>query len=92
VHYVIPVQAKGGSDRLNVVQIEQDIALCAEKFPNLVCKPVAAQFMDDDLIALFAFEEDEKGVGVCGEKHYRLVPPESVTVDDLKKYRQRSEE
>jgi len=26
--YVIPVQAKGGSDTLNIVQIEQDMALC----------------------------------------------------------------
>ena len=29
--YVIPVQAKGGSDALNIVQIEQDIALCESK-------------------------------------------------------------
>jgi hypothetical protein len=92
VHYVIPVQAKGGTDRLSIVQIEQDIALCAEKFPNLVCKPMAAQFMADDLIALFAFEEDDKGVGVCAEKHYRLVPPDSVTVEDLSRYRERSAE
>lgn len=34
VHYVVPVQAKGGTDKLNVIQIEQDMALCAEKFPN----------------------------------------------------------
>src|SRR5437879_1980380 len=31
-HYVIPVQAKGGKDRMSVVQIEQDIALCTTKF------------------------------------------------------------
>jgi hypothetical protein len=91
-HYVIPVQAKGGSDRLSVVQIEQDIAVCAEKFPNLICKPVAAQFVADGLIALFAFEEGDKGVGVCSEKHYRLVPPDSVSAEDLKKYRARSED
>jgi hypothetical protein len=88
-HYAIPVQAKGGTDRLNIVQIEQDIALCGEKFPDLVCTPVAAQFMERDLIALFAFEEGEAGVGMSMEKHYRLVPPESVTADDLKTYRDR---
>jgi hypothetical protein len=92
VHYVIPVQAKGWTDRLNVVQIEQDIAVCAEKFPNLVCKPVAAQFMAGNLIALFAFEEGDSGVGLIAEKHYRLVPAESVTVDDLKRYGQRSDD
>lgn len=58
-HYVIPVQAKGGKDRLNVVQIEQDMALCASKFPSLVCRPVAAQFMSEDVIALFDFEKGD---------------------------------
>jgi hypothetical protein len=43
-HYVFPIQAKGGTDRLNVVQIEQDFAVCAAKFPLLVCRPIAAQF------------------------------------------------
>ena len=32
-HYAVPVQAKGGNDRLNRVQIEQDIAICTEKLP-----------------------------------------------------------
>ena len=36
--YVIPVQAKGGSDTLNIVQIEQDMALCESRFPALVCR------------------------------------------------------
>src|SRR5581483_2740636 len=36
-HYVFPVQAKGRSDRLNIVQIEQDFALCRHKFPALIC-------------------------------------------------------
>jgi len=55
-HYVLPIQAKGGRDRLGAVQIEQDIALCAEKFPALLCRPLAAQFMDDEVIALFELE------------------------------------
>ena len=45
VHYVFPVQAKGGRDKLSIVQIEQDFALCNHKFPGLVCRPIAAQFM-----------------------------------------------
>lgn len=52
-HCVFPVQAKGGNDKLSVIQLEQDFALCAEKFPNLICNAVAAQFMKDNLIALF---------------------------------------
>ena len=35
-HYVLPVQAKGKNDRHNVVQIESDFAMCAEKFPGLM--------------------------------------------------------
>ena len=42
-HYVIPVQAKGGTDMLSVVQTAQDIACCKEKFPDLICRPLSAQ-------------------------------------------------
>jgi hypothetical protein len=73
-HYVFPVQAKGGRDRLGIVQIEQDFAMCEKKFPSLICRPVAAQFMDDDLIALFSFTKAEGRVRVLAEKHYRLIP------------------
>jgi hypothetical protein len=88
-HYVFPVQAKGGRDALSVVQIEQDFAMCADRFPSLICRPIAAQFMLDDLIALFSFEEGDKGVAVLSEKHYRLVPPEQLTPEELQTYRAR---
>ena len=86
-HYVIPVQAKGGKDKLSVVQIEQDIALAAEKFPGLVCRAVGAQFMDEGVIALFEFETGEKGVTVRAERHYELVPPDQLSSEDLETYR-----
>ena len=89
IHYVFPVQAKGRKDKLGIVQIEQDFALCADKFPALICRPIAAQFMADDLIALFEFEEEEKGVLLTLEKHYRLVPSDDVTATDLAVYRTR---
>ncbi len=87
-HYVLPVQAKGGTDRQNVVQIEQDFALCAERFPTLTCKALGAQFMANDVIALFEFEQNEGVVALVREKHYRLVPPEDVSEDDLRRYSQ----
>lgn len=90
VHYVIPVQVKGGLDKLSIVQIEQDIALCKEKFPELVCRPVASQFMSDDIIALFEFEESPEGVKVSSEKHYRLVLPDDLSSDELEMYKLRS--
>jgi len=88
--YVFPVQAKGGTDQLGIVQIEQDFALCSAKFPNLICQPIAAQFVEDNLIALFLFELGEKGVVISEEKHYRLVPPEEMTDEDLADYRNRA--
>ena len=87
--YVVPVQAKGGSDRLSRIQIEQDIGVCAEKLPSLICQPVGLQLLQQDVIALFAFEQDGDDIKVASEKHYQLVPADSVTDDDLAKYRQR---
>lgn len=91
IHYIFPVQAKGGTDKLSIVQIEQDFALCSHRYQNLVCKPIAAQFMGDDLIALFAFEEDTNGLRIGSERHYRLVNRSALTDDELKKYRERLE-
>lgn len=90
VHYVFPVQAKAGKDKLSVVQIEQDMAVCAQKFSSLICRSLAAQFLQDDVIALFEFEATEDGVRVASEKHYRLVPPEEVTEADLEAYQSRT--
>ena len=88
-HYVLPVQAKGNKDRLNRVQIEQDIAMCADKLPDLICRPIGTQWMGDDVVALFEFESADDDLRVVAERHYRLVPAESVTSDDLRRYRER---
>lgn len=81
------MQAKGGTDKLSLVQIEQDFALSAEKFPSLLCQPVAAQCMADGVIALFRFSLSEDHVSLVSERHYKLVPAEQVTSDDQKLYR-----
>jgi hypothetical protein len=85
-HYVLPIQAKGGKDRIGVVQIEQDFELCALKFPHLICRPIAAQFVDKNLIALFEFEQSKNGIKVTSEKHYRLVKPDELSPEELKSY------
>jgi hypothetical protein len=84
-HYVIPVQAKGGKDRISIVQIHQDYAMCQDKFPDLICKPIAAQFYGDN-IAMLAFENTDNGLAVALEKHYRLVLHEQITADDIRLY------
>lgn len=86
-HYVFPLQAKGGKDRMSTVQIEQDIALCAEKFARLVCRPLGAQFLPDGGIALMEFTHTDDGLRLSGERHYQLVPKESLTDADLDTYR-----
>jgi hypothetical protein len=88
-HYVIPVQAKGGTDKIGIVQIEQDLAVCETKFPGLICRSIAAQFMEEDLIALFECERTEDGIRVSTEKHYRLVDPDNLTAEELESYRTR---
>ncbi|MGI8827711.1 MAG: hypothetical protein ACR2JC_19180 [Chloroflexota bacterium] len=89
-HYVFPVQAKGEADKLSIVQIEQDMALCRHKFPQLICRCIAAQLMLGDLIAMFELEHSEIDLAIASEKHYRLVPPDDVTADDLSVYGSRS--
>ena len=89
-HYILPVQAKGKADQIGVVQIEQDLALCNEKFPELVPRPIAAQFMDDETIALFEFDDDpDDGVVKLAERHYRLVPEQDLSSEELRIYRNR---
>jgi hypothetical protein len=87
--FVIPVQAKGGTDQLGVTQTRQDMACCLEKFPKLNCRPVSAQFMADDVIALFELTLEGEDVKVVEEKHYRLVPADEIGEQDLKAYAKR---
>jgi hypothetical protein len=87
-HYVLPVQAKGGRDKLSVVQIEQDFALCATKFPALICRPIGAQFIASNLIALFEFRISSDTVRVVQQKHYLLTTSDQLSNTDLQTYRQ----
>lgn len=88
-HFVVPVQAKGGSDKLSPVQAKQDIACCEEKFPGLICRAISAQFMAGDMIALFEFTLEDGAIKVVDEAHYRLVPSEQISPADLIAYRHR---
>jgi hypothetical protein len=87
--FVVPVQAKGGNDKLSVVQTKQDLACCEEKFPDLTCRPVSAQFIGTDLIAMFELTLEDGMVKVAEERHYRLVPASDITAEDLTSYRTR---
>ena len=85
-HYVVPVQAKGGKDQIGVVQTTQDIRFVEEKFPGLRCRAVAAQFMDDGVIALFELTLQNGEVRVVDERHYRLVAADQLDPKALRAY------
>lgn len=82
--YILPVQAKGGKDQLSTVQSLQDITYCRKKFPQLVCRAISAQFMADDLIAMFELTVEREDVRVVDERHYRLVRSEGDDTNDRK--------
>lgn len=86
-HYIFPVQAKGGKDRLNVVQIRQDLAMCGERFPDLICRAIGAQFLAKDQLALFEFAMQTGEVRIASERHYQLVPQDKLESAELAVYR-----
>lgn len=74
--YVLPVEAKGEKERLGALQVENAIAFCRDRFPHLTCRPLAAQKMSADRIAMFEFVEKDDDLLIREEKHYRLVTTE----------------
>lgn len=88
-HYVIPVQAKLGGDKIGYAQLFQDLSYCAEKYQNLVCRALAAKFMDGGTIALLELSISGDSVKIVQEKHYDLVPEKSITEGELQAYNQR---
>ncbi|WP_433925459.1 endonuclease [Stenotrophomonas nematodicola] len=84
--YVVPVQAKGGKDKHGRQQTEQDIACCREKFSDLICRPVSAQFISANKIAMFELALQDGEIRVVSEEHYELVSSASITPADLALY------
>lgn len=87
-HYVIPVQAKGGKDQIGVVQTTQDIRFVEQKFPGMRCRAIAAQFMEEQAVALFELALEDEVVKVVEERHYRLVPARDLDRDAIRSYRE----
>jgi len=85
-HYVIPVQAKGGKDQIGIVQTSQDIRFVEEKFSDMRCRAIAAQFMNDEIIALFELTLQDGEIKVVDEKHYRLVPAKNLDQSAIRDY------
>ena len=90
-HYVIPVEVKSAKDVIGYVQVDNMFELCAQRFPHLTPRPLGAQFIDDDGIALFEFERltDGVAIGIAAERHYRLVPHDDLPDDLIAQYSRR---
>ncbi len=86
-HYVIPVQAKGGTDQIGVVQTSQDVRYVEHKFPELRSRPIAAQFMTDGIVAMFELTIQDGQVKIVDERHYKLVPASQLNEVEISAYR-----
>lgn len=84
--FIIPVQAKGGSDKLGVTQIEQDLELCKQKYPELICRAIACQFITSDVVAMFEFSVEEGKIVKENERHYKIIEAKEISNDDLNRY------
>jgi hypothetical protein len=89
-HFIIPVQAKTGRDQIGIVQTKQDLAYCAEKYPDLIARAVSAQFLQDDVIAMFELVVVNQEVKAISERHFQLVPSDQISDEDLAIYRTQS--
>jgi hypothetical protein len=87
--FVIPVQAKVGKDKLAVIQTSQDLAYCSEKYPHLTPRAVSAQFLETKVIALFELTLENDEIKIVEERHYCLVPAQSISDEDLQQYANR---
>ena len=84
--YIIPVQAKGGDDKLGISQIEQDLALCSEKYPELICRSIACQFLTRDVVVMFEFACEDGRIVKINERHYKFVDASVIEIGDLEYY------
>lgn len=86
-HYAVPVQAKGGSDKIGVVQAKQDIAWCNQKYPGIKCRAISVQFMSKDRIAMFELDVQDDQIKVIEERHYKLLPASEIDRATVRDYR-----
>ena len=86
-HFVLPCQAKSPGDRFGIAQVMQDMALCQERYPHALCKPIALQFLDDDRVAMLELAvDDDKDLlrlRIVEEKHYELIPRAQISDNEL---------
>lgn len=92
-HFVIPCQAKSPGDKFGIVQVYQDIALCAAQYGNAIARPVGLQFTGAHSLAVLELsvrEENEiLSLKVVDEKHYLFVKSNGINDAEIAKYSKR---
>ncbi|NKQ36404.1 MAG: endonuclease [Chloroflexi bacterium] len=87
-HFILPCQAKSPGDQFGIAQVLQDMALCQERYPTAVCKPIALQFTAENNVAMLELAIREENnilkLNVVEEKHYQLVPRSEISESELK--------
>lgn len=87
-HFVIPCQAKSPGDQFGIVQIMQDIEFCKSRYPNIICKPIALQFLSKNDVAILELVVEESDdifhLSVVDERQYKLVGKDEITDDEIK--------
>jgi hypothetical protein len=86
--FIVPVQAKGGTDILGAIQTIQDVTFCRTetRYKDCIPRAVSAQFLSDDVIALFETTFDGDEVSIVRERHYQLTDSSSIKPEDLIRY------
>lgn len=82
-HFILPVEAKGLNDTLNITQIEQNIKFCSLRYPNLICIPIGSQFLDSETICIYEFKQKGGEIFKLREKHYQLVGSDKMSEEDI---------
>jgi hypothetical protein len=54
-----------------------------------ICRPIAAQFISTNLIALFELEQMKRELRIGSEKHYFLTEPTELTGEEIAAYSRR---
>lgn len=83
--FVVPVQAKGKSDKLSSVQTEQDLAFCreSERFSVAKARCVSAQFLPDGSVHLFEMAEVDGNAVVKREARYHFRRSQRSAIDPV---------
>ena len=61
-------------------------SVIATQFEGMPCRAIAAQFMDDEIVALCELTEQRGEVKVVEERHYRLVPANQLDAEAIRDY------